>query len=82
MLDGVVGWPPEFVQRDRARGYWAGTTLGQAFDRSVTAHADRAAVMDGPRRIICRELSRLVDRFALHLALRGVRDDARKATRS
>jgi 2,3-dihydroxybenzoate-AMP ligase len=77
MLDGVVGWPPEFAQRYRARGYWAGTTLGQAFDRSVAAHADRVAVVDGPRRITYRELSRLVDRLALHLALRGVRDGAR-----
>ncbi|MEK7385924.1 MAG: AMP-binding protein, partial [candidate division NC10 bacterium] len=77
MLDGVVGWPPEFAQRYRARGYWAGTTLGQAFDRSVAANADRVAVVDGPRRIIYRELSRLVDRLALHLALRDVRGGAR-----
>src|SRR3989304_4869376 len=30
MLDGVVGWPPELAHRYRARGYWAGATLGQA----------------------------------------------------
>ncbi len=77
MLEGVVGWPPEFAQRYRARGYWAGTTLGQAFDRSVGAHADRVAVVDGTRRLTYRELSRLVDRVAVHLALRGIRDGQR-----
>ena len=77
MLDGVVGWPPEFAHRYRARGYWAGTTLGQAFDRSAGAHADRVAVVDGARRVTYRELSALVNRLAVHLALRGVRDGAR-----
>ncbi len=77
MLDGVVGWPPGFAHRYRALGYWAGTTLGQAFDRSVAAHADRVAVVDGARRFTYRELSRLVDRLALHLALRGVRGGER-----
>ncbi|MBI2015460.1 MAG: AMP-binding protein [Candidatus Rokubacteria bacterium] len=77
MLDGVVGWPPDFAHRYRARGYWAGTTLGQAFDRSAGAHADRVAVVDGARRVTYRELSALVNRLAVHLALRGVRDGAR-----
>jgi 2,3-dihydroxybenzoate-AMP ligase len=77
MLEGVVGWPPAFAQRYRARGYWAGTTLGQAFDRSVGAHADRVAVVDGTRRLTYRELSRLVDRVAVHLALRGIRGGQR-----
>ena len=82
MLEGGVGWPPEFAQRYRARGYWAGTTLGQAFDRSVGAHADRVAVVDGARRLTYRELSRLVDRCAVHLALRGIRGDSASSSSS
>ncbi len=75
-MEGVVRWPPEFAHRYRARGYWAGETIGQAFDRSVAAHAGRVAVVDGERRLTYRELSRLVDRLALHLAARDVRGGA------
>ncbi|MBI3455190.1 MAG: AMP-binding protein, partial [Candidatus Rokubacteria bacterium] len=76
-LDGTVGWPPEFVRRYRERGYWADVPLGGAFDRSVTRHADREAVVDGVRRLTYRELGRRVDRLALHLAERGIAGGAR-----
>jgi 2,3-dihydroxybenzoate-AMP ligase len=72
MLSGVVGWPQDVADRYRARGYWAGVPIGDAFDRSVAAHADREAVVDGARRITYRELGRLVDRLACHLARRGI----------
>lgn len=75
-MDGVVRWPPEFAHRYRARGWWAGETIGQALDRSVAAHAGRVAVVDGERRLTYRELSRLVDRLALHLAARDIRRGA------
>jgi 2,3-dihydroxybenzoate-AMP ligase len=71
-----VTWPAEFAHRYRARGYWAGETIGQAFDRSVAAHASRVAVVDGDRRLTYRELGRLVDRLALHLARRDIRQGA------
>jgi 2,3-dihydroxybenzoate-AMP ligase len=61
----------------RARGHWAGVTLGEAFDRSVAAHADRLAVVDGARRLRYADLGRLVERLALHLAARGVSGGAR-----
>ncbi len=77
MLDGVVGWPPEFARRYRERGYWRGEPLGDALDRSLAAHADRLAVVDGDRRITYRELATLVDRLALHLAASGISDGAR-----
>jgi 2,3-dihydroxybenzoate-AMP ligase len=76
-LHGVVPWPAEFVQRYRRLGYWAGESIGQAFDRSVTLHAERLAVVDGERRLSYRELSCAVDRLALHLAARGIAGGAR-----
>jgi 2,3-dihydroxybenzoate-AMP ligase len=76
-LDGVVPWPPEFARRYRARGYWASTPLGAAFDASVAAHADRVALVDGERRLTYGALGTLVDRLALHLAGRGIADGAR-----
>lgn len=71
-LDGIVPWPEEFARRYRDRGYWAGQTLGQAFERAVAAHAGRIAVVDGERRLTYRQLGLLVDRLALHLAERGI----------
>jgi 2,3-dihydroxybenzoate-AMP ligase len=73
----LVPWPHDVAAAYRARGHWAGVTLGEAFDRSVAAHADRLAVVDGARRLRYAELGRLVDRLALHLAARGVSGGAR-----
>jgi len=70
--DGVVPWPEAFARRYRERGYWAGTTLGEALERSFAANADRLAIVAGERRVTYRELGRLADRLALHLAERGL----------
>jgi 2,3-dihydroxybenzoate-AMP ligase len=73
----LVPWPPEVARRYRARGYWAGVPIGEAFARAAAVHADREAVVDGARRLTYRELGRLVDRLALHLARRGIAGGAR-----
>lgn len=70
--DGLVPWPAEVAQRYRERGHWRGVPLGDAFTAAVATHGDRLAVVDGPRRLTYRELGRLVDRLALHLARRGI----------
>jgi 2,3-dihydroxybenzoate-AMP ligase len=77
MLSGVVPWPPDFAERYRRRGYWEGRTLAAAFEQSFEAHADRLAVVDGDRRLTYGELAQLVDRLALHLGERGVREGER-----
>src|ERR1700752_1286095 len=71
-LAGFVPWPPEAVARYRDRGHWRGATLGEAFDLSARTHRDRVAVVDGDRRVTYHDLARLVDRFAVHLAGRGI----------
>ena len=65
-------YPHHVVDRYRKRGYWAGVTLGDAFEASVAEHAERVAVVDGARRVTYRELGTLVDRIARHLATRGI----------
>jgi 2,3-dihydroxybenzoate---[aryl-carrier protein] ligase len=72
VLDGFVPWPEPFARRYRARGHWAGITLGDALERSFAANADRLAVVDGERRLTYGELGRLVDRLALHFGDRGI----------
>lgn len=76
-LDGVVRWPAETAQRYRARGYWSGVPIGEAFDTAVATYADRLAVVDGERRVTYRALGTLVSRLALHLTERGVCEGAR-----
>ena len=76
-LDGFVAWPDEAARRYRARGHWQGLTLGEAFDASVAAHRERVAVVDGARRLTYGQLGALVDRLAVHLAMRGIHSGAR-----
>lgn len=77
MLNGVVPWPHDFATRYRERGCWTSVTLGDAFDRSVAANADRLAVVDGDRRLSYTQLGGLVQCFAVHLAGRGIADGER-----
>jgi len=76
-LEGVTPWPPEIASLYRERGYWRGTPLGCAVDAAVARHHDRVALVDGERRWTYRDLGRLVDRLACHLAERGLHSGAR-----
>ena len=77
MLDGMVPWPEPIAQLYRARGYWKGLPIGHLFDASVRRHSQREAVIDGARRVTYRQLGRMVDRFAAHLALREISNGCR-----
>ena len=72
MLEGMVHWPAEFASRYRTEGYWAGTTLGGAFDRAVATYSHREAVVGEDKRLTYRELGQRVNRFALYLARRRI----------
>jgi 2,3-dihydroxybenzoate-AMP ligase len=77
VLAGVVPWPPDVAERYREGGLWEGVSLGEAFDHSVAAFAERVAVVDGDQRLTYRELGALSDRLALHLAGRGIAEGER-----
>ncbi|PYM13134.1 MAG: 2,3-dihydroxybenzoate-AMP ligase, partial [Candidatus Rokuibacteriota bacterium] len=62
MTPAAPRYPDDVAERYRKRGYWAGLTLGDAFDASIAEHADRVAVVDGTRRLTYRDLGTLVDR--------------------
>ncbi|MGH7934261.1 MAG: (2,3-dihydroxybenzoyl)adenylate synthase [Candidatus Binataceae bacterium] len=72
MFDGMVPWPEEAARRYATFGYWRGVAIGDVFDESVRANAEREALVDGERRVSYRELGRMVDRMALHFAGRGI----------
>lgn len=72
-LDGVVPFPPEYVARYRAKGYWEDRPLISHFDDVFRRHAARIAVIDGDRRVTFAELgerARLVGRNLLDLGVR------------
>ncbi|MFI1190971.1 (2,3-dihydroxybenzoyl)adenylate synthase [Streptomyces californicus] len=72
MLDGFVPWPPDFAERYRRAGYWAGVSLRQAVDASAARHPGRIAAVDETRRATYAELVEEADRVAAGLLRLGV----------
>ena len=67
MLDGFVPFPPEFVARYRARGYWQDQSLAQEFAAMFERHAARTLLVDGDHSFTYAEVDRLSDNLALNL---------------
>jgi 2,3-dihydroxybenzoate-AMP ligase len=72
MLEGVVGFPPEFARRYRERGYWADKSLAEEFKVVFERYADRVALIDRERSITYAELDRLSSNLALNLLALGL----------
>ncbi|MFE5970057.1 (2,3-dihydroxybenzoyl)adenylate synthase [Streptomyces sp. NPDC056463] len=72
MLDGFVPWPPDFAERYRRAGYWAGASLRQLVDASAARHPDRTAAVDATRRTSYAELTAEADRVASGLLDLGI----------
>jgi 2,3-dihydroxybenzoate-AMP ligase len=73
MLDGVVGFPPEFARRYRERGYWADESLTEEFRVVFERYADRIALIDRERSITYADLDRMSGNLALNLLELGLR---------
>jgi 2,3-dihydroxybenzoate-AMP ligase len=67
MLEGFVPFPPEFVQRYRAKGYWQDKSLAEEFDAVFRRYAERVALVDGERQFTYAELDRVTTNLALNL---------------
>ena len=72
MLEGVVGFPPEFARRYRERGYWADKSLAEEFKVVFERYADRVALIDGERSITYAALDCLSGNLALNLLALGL----------
>ena len=72
MLEGVVGFPPEFARRYRERGYWADKSLAEEFKVVFERYADRVALIDRERSITYAALDRLSGNLALNLLALGL----------
>ncbi|MFI0909239.1 MULTISPECIES: (2,3-dihydroxybenzoyl)adenylate synthase [Streptomyces] len=74
-FDDAPGYPAEFAERYRAKGYWRGETFGQMLRDRAEKHPDRIAVVDPAgegRRWTYAELDLRADRLAAGLLARGI----------
>jgi 2,3-dihydroxybenzoate-AMP ligase len=73
MLEGFVGFPPDFARRYRDRGYWQDRSLAQEFAEVFSRFAERTALIDGSRRYTYADVDRLSDNLALNLLQLGLK---------
>jgi 2,3-dihydroxybenzoate-AMP ligase len=73
MLEGVVPFPPEFVQRYRERGYWIDKSLAEEFREVFHKYSDRVAVIDRDRTFTYADIDRLTENLALNLLQLGLK---------
>ena len=74
MLEGFVGFPPEYAARYREKGYWEDRALRDQFADNIFApYADRVAVIDGDVSVTYAELDRISRKLALNLWDLGLR---------
>lgn len=73
MPDGWVPWPPEFADRYRREGLWAGRPLGALLRDAARRCGSALALVEGERRIRYAELDARADRLAAGLHRRGLR---------
>ena len=55
MLEGVVGFPPDFARRYREKGYWQDKSLVREFAPVFEKFSGRIAVIDGERSHLCAD---------------------------
>ena len=72
-LDGVVPFPPDFIARYRAKGYWEDRSLAGVFQDVFATFAGRTALIAGSEHVTYRELAGRVERLARHFLELGLR---------
>ncbi|RYL27171.1 (2,3-dihydroxybenzoyl)adenylate synthase [Acinetobacter piscicola] len=67
LWDGIVQYPPEFVDKYIAKGYWRGQTLTEFFIECADQYAENTALICGQRHFSYRQLQQHIDAFAVYL---------------
>jgi 2,3-dihydroxybenzoate-AMP ligase len=73
MLDGVVPFPPELVERYRAKGYWLDKPLRDEYAEVFRRYAGKVALIDGSVSLSYADLDRLSTNLALNLLDLGIK---------
>lgn len=71
-FDGFSPYPPEFVARYRALGYWEDRTLATFFADTCARYAQRTALVAGNERISYYEMGQRAEHLALHLLAQDI----------
>ncbi|KZB83931.1 (2,3-dihydroxybenzoyl)adenylate synthase [Amycolatopsis regifaucium] len=71
-MEGFTGWPAEFADRYRAKGYWQGRLLGSILTDGAAKWPDRVALVDGDRKWTYRQLAAWAGQVASGLHTRGI----------
>ena len=71
-LDGFTPWPDDMAALYRAKGYWAGESLGAMLRARATQYPARVALVCGERRWTYADLDRRSDSLAAGLARLGI----------
>jgi 2,3-dihydroxybenzoate-AMP ligase len=74
VLEGFVGFPPEFAAKYRAKGYWQDRSLRDQFAENVFApFADKEAISADDLTVTYGELDAISEKLALNLSELGLR---------
>jgi len=73
MLEGVVGFPPEFAKRYREKGYWQDKSLVEEFAPVFEKFAGRVAIIDGERQFTYAEIDQRSTNLALNFLALGMK---------
>lgn len=71
LLDGIVQYPPEFVEKYIEKGYWQGQTLSEFFIECAEKYSQNIALVCGDREFSYAELQQRIDEFAVYLSKQG-----------
>lgn len=71
LLDGILQYPPEFVEKYIEKGYWQGQTLSEFFIECAEKYSQNIALVCGDREFSYAELQQRIDEFAVYLSKQG-----------
>ncbi len=73
LWDGIVQYPPEFVEKYISKGYWLGQTLSEFFIECAEKYSQNIALICGARQFSYADLQQRIDAFAVYLSKQGYR---------
>lgn len=71
LWDGIVQYPPEFVEKYIAKGYWQGQTISEFFIECAEKYSQNTALICGARQFSYADLQQRIDAFAVYLSKQG-----------
>lgn len=71
LWEGIVQYPPEYVEKYIFQGYWLGQTLSEFFIECAEKYSQNIAIICGERKFSYVQLQHRIDEFAVYLSRKG-----------